>query len=37
MASTKTPTEWVKQIQYLASALKAHRITEAAVRLADQA
>src|SRR5215218_5031814 len=30
-------TEAVKQITYLAAALKAPRITEAAVRLADQA
>ena len=31
------PSEAVKQITYLASALKAPRITEAAARLADQA
>jgi len=43
MASTNTTTrkastaESVKQLQYLASALKAPRITEAAERLADQA
>ena len=43
MASTKTTTgkastaEAVKQLHYLASALKAPRITEAAERLADQA
>jgi DNA replication protein DnaC len=43
MASTKTTTgkastaESVKQLHYLASALKAPRITEAAERLADQA
>jgi DNA replication protein DnaC len=40
MATTKNPTkptESVKQITYLASALKAPRITEAASRLADQA
>jgi len=36
MAATKTP-EAVKQITYLAGALKAPRITEAATRLADQA
>lgn len=36
MAATKTP-EAVKQITYLAGALKAPRITEAAARLADQA
>lgn len=36
MAGAKTP-EAVKQITYLASALKAPRITEAAARLADQA
>ena len=36
MAATK-PTEAVKQITYLASALKAPRITDAATRLADQA
>jgi len=41
MATTKNtaakPTEAVKQITYLASALKAPRISEAATRLADQA
>jgi hypothetical protein len=38
MAVTKTTAaESVKQIHYLASALKAPRITEAAARLADQA
>jgi hypothetical protein len=43
MAATKnTPkpaasTEAVKQITYLAAALKAPRITQAATRLADQA
>jgi DNA replication protein DnaC len=36
MAATTTP-ESVKQIHYLAAALKAPRITEAAQRLADQA
>lgn len=36
MASTKA-TESVKQITYLAGALKAPRITEAAARMADQA
>ena len=36
MATSKTP-ESVKQIHYLAGALKAPRITEAASRLADQA
>lgn len=36
MAGAKTP-EAVKQITYLAGALKAPRITEAAARLADQA
>ncbi|WP_438856517.1 IS21-like element helper ATPase IstB [Agromyces sp. M3QZ16-3] len=35
--SAKTPTETVKQIHYLAAALKAPRITEAAARLADHA
>jgi DNA replication protein DnaC len=35
--STAQPTEAVKQITYLASALKAPRITEAAGRLADHA
>jgi len=34
---TAAPSEAVKQITYLASALKAPRITEAAARLADQA
>ncbi|WP_248240081.1 IS21-like element helper ATPase IstB [Microbacterium kunmingense] len=37
MATTKSPTESVKQITYLAGALKAPRITEAASRMADQA
>ena len=43
MSATKTTTgkastaESVKQLHYLASALKAPRITEAAERLADQA
>ena len=38
MAATKTTaTDAVKQITYLASALKAPRITEAAARLAEQA
>lgn len=42
MATTKTTVkastaESVKQLHYLASALKAPRITEAATRLADQA
>lgn len=32
-----TSTETVKQITYLASVLKAPRITEAAARLVDQA
>jgi DNA replication protein DnaC len=36
MAATKT-SDAVKQITYLAAALKAPRITEAAARLADQA
>lgn len=35
--ATKTSAETVKQIHYLAGALKAPRITEAATRLADQA
>ena len=35
--SPAKPTEAVKQITYLATALKAPRITEAAARLADQA
>ncbi len=35
--ATEPPTEAVKQIHYLAAALKAPRITEAAARLADQA
>ena len=35
--ATSQPTEAVKQITYLAAALKAPRITEAAARLADQA
>src|SRR6185436_18878645 len=37
MAATKSTTESVKQITYLAGALKAPRITEAASRMADQA
>lgn len=37
MATTTAPSESVKQITYLAAALKAPRITEAAMRLADQA
>jgi hypothetical protein len=37
MGTAKTPSEAVKQIIYLAAALKAPRITEAAARLADQA
>ena len=37
MSAAKVPTEAVKQIHYLAAALKAPRITEAAQRLADQA
>ncbi|HET7664566.1 MAG TPA: IS21-like element helper ATPase IstB [Mycobacterium sp.] len=37
MAANKAPTEAIKQIHYLAAALKAPRITEAAARLADQA
>jgi hypothetical protein len=37
MAAAKTTPESVKQIHYLAGALKAPRITEAATRLADQA
>jgi len=44
MATSKTPektpvktSEAVKQLHYLAGALKAPRITEAAIRLADQA
>jgi DNA replication protein DnaC len=36
-AKTTTPTEPLKQIHYLAAALKAPRITEAATRLAEQA
>ncbi|MGV1010730.1 MAG: ATP-binding protein, partial [Dermatophilaceae bacterium] len=36
MTTTKTP-EVLKQLQYLASALKAPRIMESASRLADQA
>ena len=35
--ATKSTTESVKQITYLAGALKAPRITEAASRMADQA
>lgn len=39
MAATKTRSaeDAVKQLHYLAAALKAPRITEAAARLADQA
>lgn len=37
MAAAKTASDAVKQITYLAAALKAPRITEAATRLADQA
>ena len=38
MATKQHPTsDAVKQIHYLAAALKAPRITEAAARLADQA
>ncbi|GAA4045607.1 ATP-binding protein [Agromyces indicus] len=37
MAASKVPSETVKQIHYLAAALKAPRITEAATRLADHA
>jgi len=37
MAAVKTTSDTVKQIHYLAGALKAPRITEAAARLADQA
>ena len=37
MAAAKNASESVKQIHYLAAALKAPRITEAAGRLADQA
>ena len=37
MATTKPSSEAVKQIHYLAGALKAPRITEAAARLADHA
>jgi DNA replication protein DnaC len=37
MAAAKSATEATKQIVYLATALKAPRITEAAQRLADQA
>jgi DNA replication protein DnaC len=37
MAATKDAADSVKQITYLAAALKAPRITEAASRLADQA
>ena len=36
-AKTPTPSDAVKQIHFLAAALKAPRITEAAARLADQA
>jgi DNA replication protein DnaC len=37
MAASKTTPDTVKQIHYLAAALKAPRITEAAARLAEQA
>ena len=37
MAKQHAPSDAVKQIHYLAAALKAPRITEAAARLADQA
>ena len=37
MATTSSMTESAKQLAYLAGALKAPRITEAAFRLADQA
>src|SRR6059036_2696354 len=37
MAAKTPPSDAVKQITYLAAALKAPRITEAAARLADQA
>jgi len=37
MSGTKAPTDAVKEITYLAAALKAPRIIEAATRLADQA
>jgi DNA replication protein DnaC len=37
MGQMKTPSEAVKQVHYLAAALKAPRITEAAARLADHA
>ena len=37
MAKQQPTTDAVKQIHYLAAALKAPRITEAAARLADQA
>ena len=37
MAATKTSSDALKQIAYLAGALKAPRITEAATRLAEQA
>jgi len=37
VTNSAKPTEAVKQITYLAAALKAPRITEAASRLADQA
>ena len=35
--ATSRPPETLKQLTYLASALKAPRITEAAARLADHA
>ena len=37
MAANKTSSDAIKQITYLAGALKAPRITEAATRLAEQA
>src|SRR5438477_4069903 len=37
MATKTPPSDAIKQIHYLASALKAPRITETAQRLADQA
>ncbi|MEV1129299.1 IS21-like element helper ATPase IstB [Agromyces sp. NPDC049794] len=37
MGTSKAPSEAVKQIHYLAAALKAPRITEASARLADHA
>jgi hypothetical protein len=37
MPAAKATSDTVKQIHYLAAALKAPRITEAAARLAEQA